>query len=244
MQRYRLLVLIIMGFVSLVAFAVTANAQVYKCTSGKDKTAYSDKPCSIGSSQTVTDIAAPVNADTADAKADNDSRSSLTRQMDDAVKTAIANDDLIRAQALATSKEQRSWVNTAKKEAAQKIAANNAASPSSKASSYECRQARANLDRVSDSNVDAGVINAKTSLMQAACGEQYQVSGYGGAPSPYLSYPYPNRGGYPHHGSYPNQGSYPYPGQYPHDHGNSPGITTQPYDRTIEPNFGSRFVRP
>lgn len=216
----------------LMACVATAQAQVYKCTGAKDQTAYSDKPCTTGKSQIVADIAPAVS----DNSAGSDSKSSLSRQMDEAVKSAIANDDLIRAQALATSKEQRAWVNAAKKEAAQKLAASNAATPASRASSYECRQARANLERVADSNADAGLINAKTSLMQAACGEQYQVSGYGRTPSPYLFYPYPNRGGYPHQGGYPVQ--------YPHDHGNSPGITTQPYDRTIEPNFGSRFVRP
>jgi len=239
MLRYPPLIFLLVAL--LPGFAATAHAQVYKCTDSRNKIIYSDKPCATGNSQVIPNISPSADAQAPATNADG--KSNLTLQMDDAVKSAIANDDLIRAQALATSKEQREWVAKARKEAALKLANANSTNPQAqKASSYECRQARANLERAASGNSDAGLLNAKTSLMQSACGEQYQASGYGTTPSPYLFYPYPNRQPYP--GQFPGQYPGHYPGNHPPVHNNPPGITTQPYDRTIEPNFGSRFIYP
>ena len=215
----------------------TANAQVYKCKTAKNVTVYSDTACAPGTEQSMPDIQAttpvsPIPGIPAE-------KDSLTRQMDAAVKNAIADDDLIRAQALATTAEQKAWVSAARKEAASRKAAAGSANRdylADRANSSECRQAQRNLEEEAAGNRDPVLLNAKTNLMRAACGMDSGSAppvnyGYGRSlVYPYSSYPYGH-----HHGS---------PGYRPPLPGSGP-IPPPAYDRyRYQPPFGSRFIRP
>lgn len=215
----------------------TANAQVYKCKTAKNVTVYSDTACAPGTVQSMPDIQAttpvsPIPGMPAE-------KDALTRQMDAAVKNAIADDDLIRAQALATTAEQKAWVNAARKEAASRKAATGGANRdylADRANSSECRQAQRNLEEEAAGNRDPVLLNAKTNLMRAACGMDGGSEppiNYGLGRSlvyPYSSYPYGH-----HHGS---------PGYRPPLPGSGP-VPPPAYDRyRYQPPFGSRFIRP
>lgn len=213
--------------------ANTANAQVYKCKTDKNVTVYSDTACRPGTEQAMPDIqASPVAPSTPGMAPDKDA---LTRQMDAAVKNAIAEDDLIRAQALATTAEQKAWVKAAQKEAAsQKSAANNA-NPQ-RANSAECRDAKRSLEEEATGNRDPVILSTKTNLMRVACGVSDSGDpgvNYGLGRSmtyPYSSYPYGH-----HHGV---------PGYRPPLPGSGP-VPPPAYDRyRYQPPFGSRFIRP
>lgn len=215
----------------------TASAQVYKCTDAKNNTVYADRPCSAGAKQTLTGISSlPETND--DLKEGLKDKSSITRQMDDAVKLAISNDDLIRAQALASTAEQKSWVYSAKKEEAKRLASLSASQAGERGNSAACKQARRDVEKETASGLgDPSVLNAKTGLMQEACGITVQAGsgGYNGRVSPYLLQPYP-------YGQYPRH----YPPSSPYNPSNIPpaAVNSPPYDRNIAPPFGSRFIRP
>lgn len=212
----------------------TANAQVYKCKSAKGVIVYSDTACAPGTQQSMPDIQsqAPAISIPADDNA-------LTRQMDAAVKNAIAADDLIRARALATTDEQKAWVRAAEKEASSQKSANRNADRdylADRTNSAECKAAKRDVEGETAGNRDPVILSAKTNLMRVACGMG------GGAESP-INYGYGRSLTYPY-SSYPyghHQGS---PGYRPPLPGSAP-VPPPAYDRyRYQPPFGSRFIRP
>ncbi|MFA6179919.1 MAG: DUF4124 domain-containing protein [Candidatus Methylopumilus sp.] len=213
---------IIFAFSLLLFAASPVSAQVYKCTTQQNKVAYTDTSCVTGSKQITTDIQSQPSPAALKSIVSN-TDANITRQLDAAVKLAISNDDLVRAQALATTPEQKQWVAAARKEASKKVMAGRTEADlnAERANSYACRQAQRNLEMEGNSIFrDAASIATKTSLMQASCGISQPNIGYGYAPPPYLFSP-----GRPHF----NQ---------------QPGYTSEPYDRTRASPFGSRWIRP
>ena len=183
-----ILVIIALGF-----FASSASAEVYRCQFGDSKTSYSDTPCKSGGTQTLIDLRTGTAITSSDS-ADIENKSAVIRQLDIAVKSAIANDDLVRAHALASSNEQKEWVAIARKEAAKKTALGrtDADLNAEKANSDECLEAKQNLEREAKAfSPKQSVLEAWTSLMHAACG----VNGlaevdYGDRYTPVFFYPH------------------------------------------------------
>lgn len=208
----------------------TANAQVYKCKSAKGVIVYSDTACAPGTQQSMPDIQsqAPATSIPADDNA-------LTRQMDAAVKNAIAADDLIRARALATTDEQKAWVRATEKEAATRSAGGKDSTLAARADSAACKAAQRNLEAEAAGSRDPVTLNARTNLMRAACGldaaDAGSQSDYGRSlVYPYSSYPYGH-----HHRT---------PGYRPPVPGSGP-VPPPAYDRyRYQPPFGSRYIRP
>lgn len=218
--------------------AGTANAQVYKCKSGKDVTVYSDTACPPGTAQPMPQIDTGRSAPSIPgAPVDKDS---LTRQMDAAVKQAIAVDDLIRARALATTDEQKAWVRAAEKEAAAQSSAREDANAATLANSAACKKAQRQLEEEASGNRDPVTLNARTSLMRAACGLDAPDTPSAGADGRYLTYPYSV---YPY-SAYPHGHHHGTPGYRPPPPGSGP-VPPPAYDRyRYQPPFGSRFIRP
>ncbi len=219
--------------------ANNAYAQVYKCQSGK-KTVYSDKPCAQNTQQTITDIDTAPDADNNDAS-DNPvdaskpaNISALNKQLDSAVKSAIANGDLVRAGALASTDEQHNWVSQAQKEAKKTLQGRTEADlMAEKASSTDCKNAKQALQTAVDGFPDSNEMAVKTSLMRAACGVKEPESVIYTNPTPrFYNYPY-NRG-------IPSYGSH-LPTYPPQQHGSS---NPADYPKPKQENFGSRFIRP
>ena len=212
----------------------TANAQVYKCKTEKDVIVYSDTACRPGTEQALPDIQAGPAVTSPGAEKDT-----IIRQMDAAVKNAIAEDDLIRAQALATTAEQKAWVKAAQKEAAaQKSAADKAGKDflAQRANSAECRDAKRSLEEEATGNRDPVILSTKTNLMRVACGvsDPGDPGTYYG-PGRSLTYPY---------SSYPYGHHQGVPGYRPPQPGTGP-VPPPAYDRyRYQPPFGSRFIRP
>ncbi|CAG0965867.1 hypothetical protein MTYP_00987 [Methylophilaceae bacterium] len=150
----------------LVIFSTTAHAQVFKCRNANHQVVYSDTPCGTGSVQIITDIMVN-DPHTANA----DGKPPVMQQLDAAVKSAIAANDLTRAKALATTPEHKEWVAAAVKENAQLPGKSEAQLKMEKSSSAECKKAKRNLEaeaNASFSNPD--VLSARKSLMYTACG--------------------------------------------------------------------------
>lgn len=183
--------LTILGIVLLVFSVNPAYAQIYKCKTEKNKIIYSDVPCSAGSRQTLTDVQPSLDNHT---QHSSNEKSALTQQLDSAVKSAIANNELDRAEALASTPEQREWVATAKKEYAQNISNGRTEADlnAEKANSYECAQAKRNLEKeASSSSPEPNVLNAKTSIMRASCGQPEPAEvRYDYGFNPLFGYPY------------------------------------------------------
>lgn len=213
--------LLIIAAVALLAFTATsASAQVYKCVGAKNQTTYSDKPCTNGATQALTNTEPSLSIDADSAR---QIESSIMLQMDAAVKTAIADDDYTRAQALAITEEQREWISTAKKQYDTRITAGKLQTSAypDKGNSAECQQAKRSLEQAANGISSAEALNAKTSLMNAACGIQPATDYFYGGPVLPLYYH-----GYGHKPPYKS------------------GYTSPPYDRTTAKPFGSRFIRP
>lgn len=223
---------ILMPMLAMLLFAVTANAQIYKCVSEENGVVYSDSPCINGDTQTLPGI---------DAAADMNSVPALARkppvilQLDTAVKSAIAVNDLARAEALATTREHWEWIAEARKSASQ-VAKSETPDP---AASAECQQAKNELDQEAVKPFpDADVLQTKRSLMYVSCGLSEPLEVVTEAPAvgffPYYGSPYT----YPRHPHrFPN-------GKKPHWPPRPSGYTSPPYDRHKERPFGSRFIRP
>lgn len=200
---------VIFGFV-LLACVGSASAQVYKCESSEGNIVYSDSPCKAGM-QTITDI--PVAKP--DSNPNSGTSSALTRQMDVAVKSAIATDDLQRAQALATTREHWEWIAAARREADSTAVHGRTEADLSaeRADSQACQQATRSYELEASSTFDEPeTLAAKRSIMRAACGiqEPLEVNNYQ-QPAPSVVYPrfgygynrpgygYPRRPGRNHH---------------------------------------------
>lgn len=215
-----------------------AKADIYKCESAQGKTIYSDTPCHSSSTQTLTDIQPDV---VTNPHPQDKTKSVVIRQLDEAVKAAIATGDIVRASALAVTNEQRDWVAYAKRGSDGKAipGSSQITIAAEKSESGECRQAKLDLEREANSSFHkTDVLKAKTSLMNAACGlnEQsdwgYDQSGMG-QNVPFLfdthrSYSYRNLGRWPHNSRPPH----------------SPPENSPPYDRYMEKPFGSSYIRP
>lgn len=174
--------------------ASLANAEIYKCTSEKNKTTYSDAPCNSGSIQSLTDIQASLPTNQQTLPPYDRENSVLKRQLDAAVKSAIAENDFIRADALASTAEQKQWIVTSKKEMAQNsvIGRTEAGLSADLANSYECQEAKRNLEReVNSFSPEPEVLTAKTSLMRAACGQRESVEvAYGSRVPVFFRFPH------------------------------------------------------
>ncbi|HEX5539425.1 MAG TPA: DUF4124 domain-containing protein [Methylophilaceae bacterium] len=183
---------ITLTFSLLLAFSASAAAAgVYKCQSQSGKVIYSDVPCKSGT-QTLTDI--PVT--TPDSAVTTSSSTMLTRQMDAAVKSAIANNDLQRAQALASTPQHWAWIAEARQQADQATTTGRTEADLSaeKGNSQACQQAMRSYELEADSSFDEpGRLAAKRSLMHAACGIQDTPEAYSEPPPVTAFYPAPLR---------------------------------------------------
>jgi hypothetical protein len=208
----------------LLLFVAPAHAEVYKCTGEGNRIVYSDSPCHAGDTQTLTGILPEQNM----GQPPLAKKPAVILQLDAAVKSAIAADDLTRATALATTREHWEWIAEAKK-----TSAKNKVAPS-QAESDECGQAKHELElEANRSDPKPEVLQAKRSLMYAACGLPEPIELVNDQPAAAL-FPYPysrNRHGIP--------------GRHPHSgHDKPSGYTSPPYDRRMAEPFGSRFIRP
>jgi hypothetical protein len=161
-MRYFILV-----FTLLAACMTQANAQVFKCKDGKGKTIYSDSPCASNSSQTTTDIqtSSPPGA------AQNESP--LTRQLDTAVRRAIASGDINYAERLAVTSQHWEWIATARKDSQPKqvLGRTEADLSAEKSGAWACKIATRDYEFEAGSYKQVqNAIDAKRSMMHAACG--------------------------------------------------------------------------
>jgi hypothetical protein len=218
----------LLGTLALLLAATPVYAQVYKCTDADNNTVYSDSPCNTGYVQELTGIPAE---NTQTQLPTPVQKSAVIRQIDAAVKAAIAANNIPRAQALATTREHWDWIAEARKSAP----ADPAMQTADVEDTYECMQAKRNLEAEADrANVDPEVLRAKRSLMYAACDLPEPIEIVNQAPATVFPYAYGRTPyGYPR---YPNRPSY---GKPP-----AAGYTSPPYDRHMEKPFGSRFIRP
>ena len=147
--------------------ASPAQAQVYKCTNATGKVVYSDSPC-VSGTQILTDILPPEAVPAADPM----QKSVVSLQIDAAVRAAIAQNDLDRARALATTNEHWLWIAAAQNNNALPVMGRTEADLSAEqASSQECQQAKRSLELEADASfVRPDALSAKKSLMRAACG--------------------------------------------------------------------------
>ena len=152
---------------ALLAIATPAMAQVYKCESSQG-VVYSDTPCASKAGQTKLDIQAdPAPAQEGAASTD---KNRYVQQLDDAVKAALAANDIAKAERLAITAEQRELIRQAK------LRNNDSgkAQVADKSTSSECIAARKSLQaayEASDSAAgDPEVLDKQISAVQAACG--------------------------------------------------------------------------
>jgi hypothetical protein len=221
-----------------VLVAAPAKADIYKCESAQGKTVYSDTPCHSSSTQTLTDIRPDV---VENPQPQDKTKSVVIRQLDEAVKSAIATGDFMRANALAVTSEQHGWIASASKDSDGKAAAGRSQTTiaAEKSESGECRQAKLELEREANSSFHkADVLKAKTSLMRAACGLNEQSDPdydqtYVNQNVPFL---FDTHRRY----SYRNLGRWPHNPRPPH----APPENSPPYDRYMEKPFGSSYIRP
>lgn len=167
-----------------------ALAEVYKCRGDDGRISYGDLPCPDSATQSVTGITtAPPSA--------VGTTSAIMQQLDAAVQAAIAQNDLARAQALATTAEQKRWVSDA---LAQRAAQPAETGP---AASEACRTAKRNLETAAQSDgTSPELLSARKSLMYVACGVPEPVVAPAAAPPPVLLYTDPYRFNRPGSGRY------------------------------------------
>ena len=221
----------LLSVLALLLVAMPAQAQIYKCISDKSGVIYSDNPCAVGDDQSLTDIVDDVHTDESPSLA---RKPPVILQLDTAVKSAIAINDLTRAEALATTREHWEWIADARRSAPTTVKAETA----NQAESAGCSQAKAGLEQeASKPFPDADVMQAKQSIMYAACGVSAPLEIVTETPAvgffPYYHNPYAHRR-HPHRHSHRKHGREPKPS----------GHTSPPYDRHKETPFGSRFIRP
>jgi len=221
---------ILIPYLALLMMAFPAQAQVYKCTSAQGRVVYSDSPCTKGNEQSLPGISNAPQAVTPAAVA---GKPAVIQQLDTAVRSAIAVNDLSRAEALATTSEHWQWIGEAKKNVSQ-TAKNQNPDP---AQSAECQQAKSQLDYEAGKPFpDTNVLQTKRSLMYASCGIPEPLEVVTEAPAVGF---FPNQ--WSRHPRHPHR--FPH-GQKPGWQPRPPGYTSPPYDRHMEKPFGSRFIRP
>ena len=144
-----------------------AQGQLHKCVDAKGKVTYQDFPCGqapdIGAPETPpAGAASPPPADSAS--------SPVMRQLDAAVKAAIAARDLTRAKGLAVTEKHWEWIAEAEKNQPSQQAVTGrtpADLRAEKSASQECRDARRNYEFESRS---PEAIEKMKNLMYEACG--------------------------------------------------------------------------
>lgn len=200
----------------LLSMNTLAQAAVYKCEANNGQISYTDQPCAQTLKQDTLNLPK--------LKTPEHQQSQLYQQLAASVKQAIRDGDLIRAEALASTEEQKIWVAEARREQAKKTKTETA---SNKFSSSDCQRAQKKLDQgVRENRLDSQGLQALNSLMRVQCGLPDQPTTYGHSYRGFYASPF-----YRGHGGYQ-------PPQI------EPGYTSPPYNRHLEPNFGSRFIRP
>lgn len=151
---------------SLSASPVPAQGSLYKCVDAKGKVTYQDFPCgrvpAIGMPET------PGGGATGPAPADGPV-SPVMRQLDAAIRAALAGRDLPRAKGLAVTAQHWEWIAEAEKEQqAQHVTGRTQADLRvEKGASQECRNARRNYE-IETRSPEA--IEKAKHLMYEACG--------------------------------------------------------------------------
>jgi hypothetical protein len=145
---------------ALAALPASAQNSLHKCVDARGKVTYQDFPCGqaprIGTAET-----SPAPADSAS--------SPVMRQLDAAVKAAIAARDLPRAKGLAVTAEHWEWIAEAEKtqQGLPATGRTQADLRAEKSASQECRDARRNYEM--ESRSPESIEKAKQ-LMYEACG--------------------------------------------------------------------------
>ncbi|HWU35715.1 MAG TPA: DUF4124 domain-containing protein [Methylovorus sp.] len=152
---------------ALLVMTSPAVAQVYKCESSQG-VVYSDTPCASKTGQTKLDIQAdptPVQEGTTGTE-----KNRYVQQLDDAVKAALAANDIAKAERLAITAEQRELIRQAKLRNTESAKTQ----VTDKSTSSECMAARKSLQAAYDaSDTTAGdpeAMDKLISTVQAACG--------------------------------------------------------------------------
>lgn len=157
-----------LAFMAILSAApVFAQGQFHKCVDAKGKVTYQDFPCgqapAIGTPEAArSGAASPPPADSAS--------SPVMRQLDAAVKAAIAGRDLPRARGLAVTAQHWEWIAEAEKDQQQAQPATGRTQAdlrAEKSASPECRDARRNYELESRS---PEAIEKMKQLMYEACG--------------------------------------------------------------------------
>ncbi len=145
---------------------VSAQGKLHKCVDAKGKVSYQDFPCGqapgIGTPDAARiGAASPAPADSAS--------SPVMRQLDAAVKAAIAGRDLPRAKGLAVTAQHWEWIAEAEQnQQTQSITGRTQADlRAEKSASQECKDARRNYENESRS---PEAIEKMKHLMYEACG--------------------------------------------------------------------------
>jgi len=167
MVKLPLSLLLVLLLVSLAAPSpVSAQGKLHKCVDAKGKVSYQDFPCGqapgIGTPDAArSGAASPAPADSA--------ASPVMRQLDAAVKAAIAGRDLPRAKGLAVTAQHWEWIAEAEQnQQAQPVTGRTQADlRAEKGASQECRDARRNYELESRS---PEAPEKMKHLMYEACG--------------------------------------------------------------------------
>ncbi|MDT3735732.1 MAG: DUF4124 domain-containing protein [Denitratisoma sp.] len=150
---------------TLSAAPVSAQGQFHKCVDARGKVTYQDFPCGqsprIGTPESPPGSAAHPATDSAS--------SPVMRQLDAAVKAAIASRDLPRAKGLAVTAQHWEWIAEAEQnQQVQPVTGRTQADlRAEKGASQECRDARRNYELESRS---PEAIEKMKHLMYEACG--------------------------------------------------------------------------
>ncbi len=157
-----------------------AQSQFHKCVDAKGKVTYQDFPC--GQAPRIGTPEAPPGGAANPAPADSAS-SPVMRQLDAAVKAAIASRDLPRAKGLAVTAQHWEWIAEAEKEQQQQAqpatGRTRADLRAEKSASQECRDARRNYENESRS---PEAIEKMKHLMYEACGMEPPADAAAGTP--------------------------------------------------------------
>lgn len=150
---------------------VSAQGKLYKCVDAKGKVGYQDFPCGQAPDAARTNTASPAPADSAS--------SPVMRQLDGAVKAAIAGRDLPRAKGLAVTEKHWEWIAQAEKtQQVQPVTGRTQADlRAEKGASQECRDARRNYELETRS---PEAIEKMKHLMYEACGMDPPADAGGG----------------------------------------------------------------
>lgn len=163
---------------TLAASPAIAQGQLHKCMDAKGKVTYQDFPCGQ-----VPRISAPETppAGAANPAATDSASSPVMRQLDAAVKAAIAARDLPRAKGLAVTAQHWEWIAEAEKtQQTQPVTGRTQADlRAEKGASQECRDARRNYELESRSPES---IEKMKHLMYEACGMEAPADAGAGTP--------------------------------------------------------------